>query len=281
MLTFFVIVLAIYVTECVYRVESGGIVLTGARRGRWRARLGPMLTLGGKGGVSVAPLLPPLPTQASFGQPSSAIDAGTSLSKEAQKRAAARVQEFFDAAAPVWIACNALWLFVCIVAPAIVFRLGLAATWPELLIAGLTILAFLLVTFWWAHRTLYPNGVAERRSRTILMGVSPLGAIRAVDHLSGRLLAGVHPVVAAMVLCPRDETVRLARWLYFVPDRRDDGLRRLLESGGLWSDVVAPPGSGEAGTTAFCPRCHAQYIRPEGTCSDCAGIELVKWAEPV
>jgi hypothetical protein len=29
------------------------------------------------------------------------------------------------------------------------------------------------------------------------------------------------PLVAAVALCPRDEAVRLARWLYFAPDGQD------------------------------------------------------------
>jgi hypothetical protein len=272
-LTFFAIVLVVYVGECVYRVGNGAIVLSGSRRGRWRARVGPMLTLGGKGGASIAPLLSPLATAAPC-HPSTSGDADI-LSKSAQKAAAKRIDLFFDSARPVWIGCNAMWMFVWCLAPAIVFFRGLAGTWRELLLIGVGILGFILVTYLRAHRRLYPEAKAERRSHAMLMGVSPLGAIRAVDHLSYRLLAEMHPLVAAMALCPRAESVRLARWFYFAPDHNDDGLRRFLEQAGLWSDVTAPPEAGEAGATAFCPRCHAQYVRPDGTCSDCSGIDLV------
>ncbi|MGH9314057.1 MAG: hypothetical protein ACRD1S_12785 [Vicinamibacterales bacterium] len=260
-------------------------MLTGARRGRWCARVGPMMTLGEKGGASVAPLFPPLATSVAWpsdlaqGRPPSSI-AGPRLapSKDAQREAAKRIDRFYEVAEPVWVACNMLWIFVCCVAPAIVFWRGLAGTWPALLITGLAILGFILVTFWHAHRGLYPDASDERRSKTLLMGVSPLGAIRAVDYLSHRALAGTDPIIAAIALCPRDEAVRLARWLYFVPDHRDAGLRQFLESSDLWDEVVAPPHAGETGATAFCPRCHAQYVRADGTCSDCSGVELVKWA---
>ncbi len=87
---------------------------------------------------------------------------------------------------------------------------------------------------------------------------------------------GGAPLVAAMALCPRAGSVRLARWLYFAPADRDDSLRRFLEASDLWPEVVAPPDEGEAGATAFCPRCHAQYVRPDGTCSDCSGVALVR-----
>jgi hypothetical protein len=273
-LTFFAIVLVVYVGECVYRVGNGAIVLSGARRGRWRARVGPMLTLGGKGGVSIAPLLPPLAT-ASLCHPSPSSDTDI-LSKAAQKAAAKRIDQFFDAARSVWIGCNTMWMFVWCLAPAIVFFRGLAGTWRGLLLSGLGILGIILFTYWRAHRALYPDAKAERRSQVMLMAVSPLGAIRAVDHLSHRLLAEMHPLVAAMALCPRAESVRLARWLYFAPDHNNEGLRRFLESAGLLSDVIAPPEAGEAGATAFCPRCHAQYVRSDGTCSDCSGIELIE-----
>jgi hypothetical protein len=274
-LTFFAIVLVVYAAECVYRAGPGAVVLTGARRGGWRVRVGPMLTLGGKGGASMAPLLPPLATVALCHPPTSSSDPEL-LSKGAQKAAAKRIDLFFDSVDAVWISCNTLWIFVWSVAPAIVFWRGLAGTWRGLLLSGLGILGCILFTYWRAHRALYPDARAERRSQTILMGVSPLGAIRAVDHLSHRLLADTHPMVAAMALCPRAESVRLARWLYFAPDQRDESLRRFLEAAGLWSDVVAPPGAGEAGATAFCPRCHAQYVRSDGTCSDCSGVMLVR-----
>jgi hypothetical protein len=274
-LTFFAIVLVVYAAECVYRVGNGAIVLSGARRGRWRARIGPMLTLGGKGGASVAPLLPPLATVALCADPGSSTDTAP-LSKAAQKAAAKRIEQFFDAAGAVWIGCNTLWVFVWCLAPAIVFFRGLAGTWPRLLLSGLVILGFILFTFWRAHRALYPDARAERRSQTMLMAVSPLGAIRAVDHLSRPLLAETHPLVAALSLCPRAESVRLARWLYFAPDRRDADLRRFLDDADLWSAVAAPPDAGDAGATAFCPRCHAQYVRSDGNCSDCSGVVLVK-----
>jgi hypothetical protein len=275
-LTFFAIVLAVYVGECVYRVGNGAIVLSGARRGRWRARVGPMLTLGGKGGASIAPLLPPLATAAlCHPSPSPSADADV-LSKPAQKAATKRIDQFFEAARPVWIGCNTMWMFVWCLAPAIVFFRGLAGTWRGLLLSGLGILGVILFTYWRAHRALYPDAKAERRSHVMLMGVSPLGAIRAVDHLSHRVLAEMHPLVAATALCPRAESVRLARWLYFAPDQHDDDLRRFLENAGLWSDVTAPPEAGEAGAIAFCPRCHAQYVRSDGTCSDCSGVRLVR-----
>jgi hypothetical protein len=273
-LTFFAIVLVVYATECVYRVGHGAIVLSGARRGRWRARIGPMLTLGGKGGASIASLLPPLATVALCPLPTPPTDTDL-LSKAAQKTAAKRLDRFFDAVDLVWIGCNTLWLFVWILAPAIVFWRGLAGTWRGLLLSGLGILGFTLFTYWRAHRALYPDARVERRSHTMLMAVSPLGAIRAVDHLAHRLLADTHPLVAAVALCPRAESVRLARWLYFAPDRHDDHLRRFLESAELWADVIAAPDAGEAGVTAFCPRCHAQYVRSDGTCSDCSGVNLV------
>jgi hypothetical protein len=271
-LTFFAVVIGIYVAECVYWVQSGEIVLTGARRGRWRASVGPLLTFGPRGGGSVAPLLPPLGIPIGW-----SADAGDRpLSRDARKAAAKRIDRFYEAAEPVWVGSNALWLFLFVLAPIVVEWRGLAATWPLLLTIGLAVLSYILFTFWSAHRELYPDAPQERRSKTILMGVSPLGAIRAVDHLARRLLVGTHPLVAAVVLCRRDEAIRLGRWMYFAPETRDDGLRRFLETCDLWEAVLAPP-AGETGATAFCPRCHAQYVRVDGGCSDCAGVELVKW----
>jgi hypothetical protein len=274
-LTFYLIVAAVYAAECVYRVENGGLALTGVRRRRWRAQIGPMVTLGRRGGMSIVPLLPPLATpavwpaaSASLGQPAAGF------SSKNRKEAAAAVERFYEAAEPVWIGANTLWVFLFLAAPAVVYWRGLAATWPTLLLSGLVIVAFTLYAFWTAHAELFPGGRAERREKTLLMALSPLGAVRAVDHLSCRFFAGAHPLVAAVELCDRAEAVRLARWMYFAAP--DAALRRFLEECDLWKAVTSPPEAGEPGAATFCPRCHAQYSRDTGECSDCAGVGLVQ-----
>jgi hypothetical protein len=274
-LTFYVIVAAIYAAECVYRVENGGLALTGVRRRRWRAHVGPMLALGRQGGMSVAPLLPPLATPTAW--PAASItpsQPASALSAKSRKEAAAATDRFYKVAEPVWIGGNTLWVYLFVAAPAVVYWRGLAATWPTLLLSGLVILAFTLYAFWTAHAELFPGGRAERREKTILMALSPLGAVRAVDHLSWRLLAGTHPLVAAVELCDRGDAVRLARWMYFAAP--DAALQRFLQECDLWEAVTSPPDAGEPGASTFCPRCHAQYSRDSGECSDCAGVGLVQ-----
>jgi hypothetical protein len=274
-LTFFVIVAVIYAAECVYRVENGGLALTGVRRRRWRVHIGPMVALGRRGGISIVPLLPPLATPTVWPAASTAPGQPAALlSAKSRKEASAAADKFYEAAEPVWIGANTLWVFLFAIAPAVVYWRGLAATWPTLLLSGLVILAFTLYAFWTAHAELFPGGRAERREKTILMALSPLGAVRAVDHLSHRLLAATHPLVAAVELCDRSELVRLARWMYFAAP--DAALRRLLEDCDLWQAVISPPECGEPGAATFCPRCHAQYSRDTGECSDCAGVGLVQ-----
>ena len=68
----------------------------------------------------MASLLPPLATAAACQPPGSLNDSADVLSKGAQKAAAARIDKFFEAADPVWIGCNTLWVFVWVLAPAIV-----------------------------------------------------------------------------------------------------------------------------------------------------------------
>jgi hypothetical protein len=274
-LTFFVIVAVIYAAECVYRVENGGLALTGVRRRRWRVHVGPMVALGRRGGISIVPLLPPLATPTVWPAASTAPgQPATLLSAKSRKEASAAADKFYEAAEPVWIGANTLWVFLFVIAPAVVYWRGLAATWPTLLLSGLVILAFTLYAFWTAHAELFPGGRTERREKTILMALSPLGAVRAVDHLSHRLVAGTHPLVAAVELCDRGEVVRLARWMYFAAP--DAALRRFLEDCDLWQAVISPPECGEPGAATFCPRCHAQYSRDTGDCSDCAGVGLVQ-----
>jgi hypothetical protein len=274
-LTFFAIVSAIYVSECACWVENGAVLLTGLRKKRWRARVGPMLAMGRKGGFSMIPPWPPLSTATSWpGAMSIERGIDLDLSPRVRKEAAKTIERFYSVAEPLWIGSNAFWIFLFCVAPAIVYWRGLAATWPTLLLCGLAILGFILHMFWRAYGALFPDAAADRRSKTLLMGLSPLGAIRAVDHLAWRLLAGIHPLVAAVELCDRADAVRLARLMYFGPPNRDERIRRFLEQSDLWDAVVAAP-AGEPGATAFCPRCHAQYIRADGECSDCSGVVLV------
>lgn len=278
MLTLFGVAAAIYVAECLFWVEPEAIVLTGARPRRWRARVGPLLALGRKGGVVLAPLLPPLATLADWPASSAFLPRvggpGTDLSRKALKQATTRVELFFDAAEPVWISCNTLWLFLFCITPAVVVWRGIPGTWPVLLVVGLALVAFTLLGFWQAHRDLYPDAVSERRSKTILMALSPLGAIRAVDHLSRRLFADTHPLIAAQALCRSEDAVSLARSLYYSPPDRDPAVRDFLEACGLWERVAAPPRELDPATIAYCPRCHTQYVRSLAACADCSGVAL-------
>jgi hypothetical protein len=268
-LTLFAVAAAVYVAECLYWVEPDAIVLTGARPRRWRARVGPLVALGRKGGVVLAPLLPPLATVADWpGLPDA------DLSRTALKRATKKAELFFDAAEPVWISSNTLWLYLFCIAPAAVVWRGIAATWPALLVVGLALVAFTLVGFWQAHRDLYPEAASERRSKTLLMAVSPFGAIRAVDHLSRRLFTDTHPLVAAQALCRTEDAVSLARLLYFSPRAGDPAVREFLETCELWDRVAAPPRELDAATIAYCPRCHTQYVRSLAACADCGGVAL-------
>jgi hypothetical protein len=277
-LTLFVVAAAIYVAECLYWVESEAIVLTGARPGRWRARVGPLVALGRKGGVVLAPLLPPLATLADWPALSGVEGAGRTdrapLSRKALETAKKRVELFIDAAEPVWISCNALWLFLFCITPAVVVARGIAASWIALLVVGLALLAFTLLGFWQAHRDLYPDAAPERRSKTLLMALSPLGAIRAVDHLSRRLFRDTHPLVAAQALCRTEDAVNLARLVYYAPRERDREVREFLEACKLWDRVAAPPRDLDSATIAYCPRCHTQYVRSLAACADCGGVAL-------
>jgi hypothetical protein len=272
-LTLFAAIAAIYVAECVYWIDTGAMVLTGVWRGRWRARLGPAFTVGSKGGAFLAPLLPPLATLADWPSPAAASRDAT-LSRKAVKEAAKRLDVFFETAGPVWISCNALWLFLFVITPPVVVWRGLASTWPVLILLLVGFLALILAGFWQAHAALYPEARAERRSKTLLMAVSPLGAIRAVDHLARRVLVECHPLVAAQALCGEAATVRLARWIYFAPGGADPALKSFLQACDLWSVVNAPPQPPEPASIAFCPRCHAQYVRMVEACADCRSVAL-------
>jgi len=118
----------------------------------------------------------------------------------------------------------------------------------------------------------------------------PQHAMRAVDHLSLELLAGIHPLAAGRCLLSlvewqalaaetwrhwrfRSETDPLHPALSVVGPRLQDFLKK--EGLTLEQLEAAPPR--EAGASAYCPRCHTTFSTTESLCRDCEGLPPVAW----
>jgi hypothetical protein len=194
---------------------------------------------------------------------------------------------------------NALFAYVFVLAPAVLWFVGLRLSWLGLLI-GLFALAVATATlFRRAHRTLYPDAEDERFTHTLTIALSPANAMRAHDALSRLLLEEFHPLAVANVLLPPDAFSKLARRMLLdlrhpaLPDcpSEDTAARRaesywrsalleaaeaVLKRSGIQPDELCrPPKPADESCRAFCPRCRAQFTSTTGCCADCGGLELV------
>ncbi len=242
-----------------------------------------------------------------------------SLAKlEPEKRAAAiasLIQNLFDAdalkkrcddfasrAKPVRLLSNVLFVFVFIIAPLVVWRLGIVATWQALVAGLFTLTGITMILFHRAHLALHPDAGDERFSQCLMVLLYSPAAMRASDALSRPLLENFHPLTVASVLCDGKNFHALARQLLrdlrfpALPLATDDqpqlaaiekttraltlaAAEALVKKSGINpDDLMRAPQPLDATCRACCPRCHAQFTAVEATCSDCGGMPSVPLA---
>jgi len=202
-----------------------------------------------------------------------------------------RVRLWRRAIVPLRFLSSILFVFVFVFCPVAIWLRGLSPMWPVLLVELVVIVAVTALEFRYLHHRLLPTRIEERRSKLVVMALSPLAAMRATDALTQRLLDDLHPVPVALALCDRDTAaVIVRRWLADSGiaeevrwgERSVEGLSRdaqtadlLLRQGGLsLGAVLAPPPPENDGCRSYCPRCGAQYTLIRGTCGTCGGVAL-------
>lgn len=191
---------------------------------------------------------------------------------------------------------NALFLYLFIFVPVMIWNFGLKF-WLSLLVGLLTLTANIAFLFHHAHKYFYPKSEDDRLTHFLLILLSPVTSIRALDTLSRPLFETFHPLAVASVICSPEQFRELAgramRNLQFpVPsshsiDRaaqtaeRDShsslrkALQSLLKQNRLNPDeLLRPPRPADESCRAYCPRCLAQFTHVEGTCPDCADLPL-------
>lgn len=284
-LALYLVLVALYVSECLAWVPRSATCFASARDRSYRPIDGQELFGNERGGI-----LPvsPLPLVGStflcrFPWPPALPD-GEKLS-----RVKRRLQLWHLAVAPLRVVCSLLLFYVFAYCPFVIWLRGLASTWLALLAVLIGLVAIVGLQFRWSHRRLYPHNIPERRSRLILMSLSPLAAMRAAEALTRPLLETTHPLTAALALCdPGGASAVARRWLAdtglaasalddhrAATDRPLRDVERLLNQAGLsLSAVLAPPAPENGDCRSYCPRCQCQYARAEGLCSACAGIAL-------
>jgi hypothetical protein len=213
-----------------------------------------------------------------------------------------RRQEFRRQAQRLRWLSNALVVYVFAVVPAVLWFVGLRLSWLGLLVGLLALTVAAATLFRRAHRALYPDATEERFTHTLTIALSPANAMRAHDALSRPLLETFHPLAVARVCMRPAEFQNLARsvlldlrnparpvspsgdpathtaeafWRGAVRQAAEEMLKR---SGIQPDELCRPPKLAEATCRAYCPRCHAQFTTPNGSCADCGGLELAKFA---
>jgi hypothetical protein len=209
-----------------------------------------------------------------------------SLDTEAVRAAAER---FEAATRTLRVACNALFLHLAVLTPAVLVLLPLATTWIWLVASLLALHVATVVVAWRARAKLPPGERADATSFLVMTALSPPQAIRAADLLARPVLARFHPLAGAALL-GREDRERIARAtlvdLRYPRELPDDPLLRRaaawhrelmlacvepalarLELDGA-KLLAAPPPEDER-SRAWCPRCLSQFADPGAACLDC------------
>jgi hypothetical protein len=194
---------------------------------------------------------------------------------------------------------NVLFLYVFAALPFVLWRYGLKQSWVELVIGLLGLTTAIAILFNRAHRAFYPDAGEEGFTQTIVVLLSPATAIRARDALSRPLLEQFHPLAVAHALLPVEQYREFARQvmreiehpcLPVCPSNEPgpqatelaarlalrDALQQFLKKTGI--DAVAlmkPPKPADETCKSYCPRCGAQFVRHDASCSDCGEMPAV------
>ena len=194
---------------------------------------------------------------------------------------------------PLVIATTACFAAFFVIAPLMVKLEGLERWYLWLGLIYTWVLVSAALAFF-AHRALQPAVRGERWMQLLLSIPAPTVALRGNDKLGRFLLAGIHPVAAAVRLMRADTRQQVVGAM--LRDLRHPRLPTLPVADGVSSAVegsfrervstIAERIAGENGvdvvvaftakgrTPLYCPRCHESYTKGSG-CADCGGLPLV------
>ncbi len=214
---------------------------------------------------------------------------------------AARLRDYESRSAGVRRLANALFLYLVVIAPGLIWHFGLGRTWPGLLLGLLTLTIATAIFFGRAHRALYPAADEERFTQSLTIALAPSSALRAHDTLSRPLVECFHPLALAKVLLPNNEFRSFARRVLLdvrhparpcVPSEAPEvvateafarhalrtATEEFLQQQELPPDELGvAPAPADAACRSFCPRCEAQFTLPLAVCGDCGGLAAVEF----
>jgi hypothetical protein len=195
---------------------------------------------------------------------------------------------------------NAVFCYLFILAPAVIWRFGHHSTWLPLLLGLFTLTFLTALRFRKIHKTFYPKAEDERFTHFLTTMLSPATTVRVRDVLSRPLFECFHPLAVAKVFCGDAVFTGLARRTLLdvrypalpVAPGNDpaaseaercsrsiwqNALEDFLTRNGLDIQKLAQAPPADEGCAAYCPRCLAQFTGESATCADCGGLELVKF----
>lgn len=215
------------------------------------------------------------------------------------KAVAQRWQEALPLLHPIRRLANVLFVYLFVAAPCLIWRLGLALSWPGLLAGLLTLTLGTAFYFRRAHRTLFPQLEDDRFTFTLTVALAPTTAMRAHDLLTRQCCETFHPLAVAKVFLSPEDFEKFARRVLLdlrhpalpvVPGGPPElamaerlgrtSLRtvvedQLRETGCDLEKLGAVPAPADESCRAYCPRCEAQFTSPEAQCADCGGLAVV------
>ena len=206
-------------------------------------------------------------------------------------QAQAAKRKFQLAAWSLRMPCNAVFILSFLWVPLLYWQFG-TESWRLWVGVGSLYVMTVLVAFTWRSvaRRCFPKRKASRWGEALHIALMPMHAIRALDLISVESMAGLHPLVVAAAVLPREDLTSLAsrtlrEWKYkpatdplhevvpIVLPRLEACCKRLKLS---LDGLVAPPAR-QGSAASFCPRCHAQFTRAEATCEQCGGLATHAW----
>jgi hypothetical protein len=276
LLPLLVVLACVYVSDALWWTGERSVMLTGRRRGEFKAHCGPTLAIRGSRGFFVSTLAPPFTYAFELD-----LDAEPSARKTDRASVERAADEVLRLAAPLRRLGEGLWVFLFFFTPIVVAVVGLLRTWMPLLAILLLWLTAIVVLYRRAWRTLHKGDASGWKSDVMLMIVSPPGAIRAADRLTRHALRPFGALRVTSVVAASDEWLRLARLVYFDEAAAHEKARREIEAilrpHGIQMALATPPAQ-VPGMRGFCPRCHEQVLRDSGDCPDCVGVPIRAFA---
>ena len=199
----------------------------------------------------------------------------------------------------IW--CALLFTEMLVVLPATVLSQHLSRTWHWQLGVTVLLIVAIQIEFARSYGALFPGERTKRRKTMVTMAISPPMAVRAYQNVAADLLWQFDPLAVSYVCCnetdfrafarrrlleakyplsPRDNETSQhseACMAWYTSRYIEQTVAFVLERGIDLGELLGPPPIDGQDCRSYCPRCDRTYIRDDGNCGHCPGIQLVRF----